>query len=67
VAMTSARGELRLTKDELRELRLALALRITKLHAMDTRKMAPSDRSKVKRHIEVCNDIYDAVQKARGK
>jgi len=67
VATTSARGELRLTKDELREVRLALALRITQLNAMDTRKMAPSDRAKVKRHIELCSEIYDSVQKARGK
>jgi hypothetical protein len=67
VPKTATRGELRLSSDELREVHLALALRIAQLTKVDTTNMGPTARAKVKRHLEVCNDVHDVVQKARGK
>jgi hypothetical protein len=58
---------LALSNDELREIRLALALRIAQLNRVDTRKMPPSQRAKLQRHIELSTELHDAVQKARGK
>jgi hypothetical protein len=59
--------ELWLSKDELRELHLALALRIAHLGKTDTRKMMPSEKDKVKRRIDICTDLDKLVQKLRGK
>jgi hypothetical protein len=67
VAKSSNRGDLRLSSDELREVHLALALRIAELTKVDTTNMGPVARAKVARHLEVCNDVHDVVQKARGK
>lgn len=61
------RTELAVTADELRELHLALALRITRLTKMETGKLSPSERAKVAHHLEVCNELHDTVQKERGK
>jgi len=59
--------ELRLSTDDLRELHLALAVRIAQLTSTDTRKMGPSARAKLERRIDVCNELHHTVQKARGK
>jgi hypothetical protein len=67
VPKTSTREELRLSNDELREVHLALALRIAQLTKVDTTKMGPTARAKVKRHLEVCEEVHDVIQKARGK
>ena len=56
-----------LSNDELREVHLALALRITQLTNTDTTKMGPSAKAKIKRHLDICTDLNDAVQTARGK
>jgi hypothetical protein len=67
VAKSPNYGELRLSTDELREVHLALSLRVAELTGMDTRRMGPSGKAKVKRHIELCDEVHKAVQKARGK
>jgi hypothetical protein len=56
-----------LSNDELREVHLALALRISQLTTVDTRKMGPNAKAKMKRHLDLCIELQDAVQKARGK
>jgi hypothetical protein len=56
-----------LSNDELRELHLALSLRIAELTNTNTGKMGPNGKAKLKRQLEVCNDLNDAVQKARDK
>jgi len=56
-----------LSNDELRELHLALALRITELTTTNTGKMGPNGKVKLKRQLDVCHDLDGAVQKARGK
>jgi hypothetical protein len=56
-----------LSNHELRELHLALALRIKRLRAMNTGKMGPNGKAELKEQLDVCNDLNDAVQKARGK
>jgi hypothetical protein len=61
------KAELRLSNDELREVHLALALRIAHLGSTPTKKMPPSEKSKIKRHLEVCAELDDIVQKLRGK
>jgi hypothetical protein len=55
------------SKDELRELHLALALRITQLTTMDPQDMDKSDTAKVKRQLDLTKDLHSEVQKARGK
>jgi hypothetical protein len=60
-------SELAVTKDELRELRLALALRITRLKKVELHKLPPSQRAKVQKHIDLCSDLHDAVTKALEK
>ena len=59
--------ELRLSTDELRELHLALAVRVAHLGATDTRKMGPTAKAKLQHRVELCNELHHAVQKARGK
>jgi hypothetical protein len=56
-----------LSNEELREVHLALALRITQLSTMDTSKMGPSAKAKMTRHLDLCTELNDAVQKAHGK
>jgi hypothetical protein len=56
-----------LSDDELRELHLALALRISELNSVDTRKIGPTAKAKMKRHLDVCIELDGAVQKVRGK
>jgi hypothetical protein len=56
-----------MSNDELRELHLALALRITELTKTNTGKMGPNGKAKLKRQLDVCNDLNDAIQKARGR
>ena len=56
-----------LSNEELREVHLALALRITQLTTTDMSKMGPSAKAKMKRHLELCTELHEAVQKARGK
>jgi hypothetical protein len=56
-----------LSKDELRELHLALALRITQLTTMNPKDMDKSDTAKVKRQLDLTKELHTAVQKARGK
>ena len=67
VPKSSEYKELRLSTDELRELHLALAVRVAHLEATDTRKMGPTAKAKLQRHIDVCSELRHAVQKARGK
>jgi len=67
VPKSSEDKELRFSADELRELHLALAVRVAQLEATDTRKMGPSAKAKLQRRIDVCNEVHQVVQKARGK
>jgi hypothetical protein len=67
VPNSSRNKELRLSIDDLRELHLALAVRLAQLTSMDTHKMGPTAKLKLRRRIDVCNEIDHAVQKARGK
>ena len=67
VPKTATRAELQLSSDELREVHLALAVRIAQLNKVDTTKMGPAGKAKVKRHLELTKDVHDIVQKARGK
>jgi hypothetical protein len=67
VAESSDSHELRFSSEELRELHLALAVRVAQLTATDTRKMGPSAKAKLHWHIDLCNELHHAVQKARGK
>ena len=55
------------SKDELREIRLPLALRIAQLQLVDTKKLPPSQRAKLQHHIDLTTELHDVVQKARGK
>jgi len=56
-----------LSNDELREVHLALALRISVLDSQNTGKMGPNAKAKMKRQLDLCIELDDAVQKARGK
>jgi hypothetical protein len=60
-------SELAVSRDELKELRLALALRITQLQKVDIHKMPPTQRAKVQTHIDLCNGLHEAVTKALAK
>jgi hypothetical protein len=33
---------------------------------MDGDSLSPSQRAKVQRHLEICNELHDAVRKARS-
>jgi hypothetical protein len=59
--------ELRFSPDELREIHLALAVRVAQLMSTDTRKMGPTAKAKLQRRVDLCNELHHAVQKARGK
>jgi hypothetical protein len=56
-----------LSNDELREVHLALALRLAELTKTDTRKMGPNARADIKRRVDICRELDDTAQKARGK
>jgi hypothetical protein len=55
------------TKDELRELRLALALRIAELGKVHTGKMMPSDRTKLRDQVKITTRLHDQIRKAGRK
>jgi hypothetical protein len=57
----------KLSGPERRELHLALALRIAQLDGIDTRKMGPSGKAKIREQLTTCKDLDKAIQKARGK
>jgi hypothetical protein len=59
--------QLALSTEELREVHLALAVRITQLAATDTSRMGPNQTAKLKRRIDVCTELNELVQKARGR
>jgi hypothetical protein len=67
VPKTSDGTDLRLSNDQLREIHLALAVRIAQLSNTDVSKMGPNDKVKLQRRIDVCETAHAAVQKARGK
>jgi hypothetical protein len=67
VAKGSAGVDVVLSTEELREIHLALQVRIAQLSSTNTTKMGPNDRAKLQRRIDVCNEANSAVQKARGK
>jgi hypothetical protein len=67
VAKSSDRGELRLSGAELREVHLALSLRVAALTATNTSKMGPKAKKEFQHHIDLCKEVHAAVQKARGK
>lgn len=46
-----------LAASELRELHLALALRIAELDSTDTRKMGPSAKARVRADVSICKDL----------
>ena len=56
-----------LSNDELRELHLALVLRISELKSMDTHKMGPNAKAKMNRQLDLCIELDNSAQKARGK
>ena len=64
---SSDEADLRLSKDALREVHLALGVRIALLIGTDSSKMGPNERAKLARRIDLCHEIDQAVQKARGK
>jgi hypothetical protein len=55
------------TKDELREVRLALALRIAHLGKVNVDKMMPSERAKLRDHVKTSTRLHDQLRKASGK
>jgi hypothetical protein len=55
------------SNDELREVHLALALRLSRLTKIDTRKMGPNGKADLKRRADICRELDGAAQKARGK
>ncbi len=57
----------RLSPAELREIHLALALRIAHLDSTDMTKLGPSGKAKIRAHINACEELDKIVQKARGK
>lgn len=59
--------ELRFSNDDLRELHLALAVRVAQLASTNTGKMGPTAKAKLKRHLDACRGLDQVVQKARGK
>lgn len=61
------RTRLAFSSDELRELHLALALRITQLQKVNTKKMPPSELTRHQKHIDLTSELHQMVQKARGK
>jgi hypothetical protein len=59
--------ELQVSAEELRELHLALALRIAHLRKTDTHKMGPSEKDKLRHRIAICTELDKVVQKLRDK
>jgi hypothetical protein len=55
------------TKDEVRELRLAVALRIARLGKVDVDKMMPSDRARLRDQVKTSTRLHDQFRKASGK
>jgi hypothetical protein len=67
VARGSDGTDLTLSSDELREIHLALKVRIAPLISTDVSKMGPNDKAGLRRRIDICNEAHHAVQKARGR
>jgi hypothetical protein len=67
VGKSSDAIDLNLSSEELREIHLALEVRIALLHSTDVRKMGPNGKVELRRRIDICNEAHHAVQKARGK
>jgi hypothetical protein len=61
------RHEFAFTKDEVRELRLALTLRIAELSKIHTGKMMPSDREKLRNQVKTSTQLLDELKKATRK
>ena len=61
------RQEFAFAKDELRELRLALALRIAALGKVNTDKMMPSERAKLRDQMKTSTRLHDQIRKASRK
>jgi hypothetical protein len=59
--------EFAFTKDELRELRLALALRIAQLDKISLDKMMPSERAKLRASLKTSTSLHDQFRKASRK
>jgi hypothetical protein len=55
------------SSDELRELHLAMALRIAQLTKVNTKKMRSSELAKHQRHIDLATDLFDSLKKERRK
>lgn len=56
-----------MSSDELRELHLALALRITQLKKVNTKKMPPSELARHQKRIDLSSELHETVQNARGR
>jgi len=67
VTKSSDGSDVTLSGEELREIHLALEVRIAQLTSTDPRKMGPSDKAKLRRRIDICHEANKVVQKARGK
>jgi hypothetical protein len=67
VPKSSDQTDLWLTSDALREVHLALEVRIVLLRSADGRKLGPTDRAKLEERIQLCHEADNTVQKARGK
>jgi hypothetical protein len=67
MAKGSGRKQLRLSGEELREVHLALALRLAHLTKVNTKKMGPNAKAKHQHEIDVSKEVHATVQKARGK
>ena len=61
------RQEFAFTKEELREVRLALALRVAALGKVSTGKMMPSERAKLRDRVKTSTRLYDQFRKATRK
>jgi hypothetical protein len=59
--------ELQLSKDELREVHLALELRIDRLRSTHGGKLMPSEIEALRRRFDICYELDHAVQKLRGR
>ena len=63
----SGRTELSVTQDELRELWLAVGLRIAHLSKINTSKLNRSEKADLRRHLELTKGLHDTLRAARGK
>jgi hypothetical protein len=59
--------EFSFTKSEVRELRLALALRIAERGKVHTGKMMPSERAELRDRVKMSTRLHDQFRKATRK